>query len=472
MQPLRIEVALRDKNQLLELMDNLRSLMTKFSKSPLSQFPFLFDFEEILPLPGHITPWTMVQIVIEEVIEEIEEEEEEEESPAAVARREAYERLRGESQSRAMTAVKDRIEKTEKFVDLEKAKLKEINDRRVAALSEDLSRQTLDPSTEINTTISAEVEIVKEERESLQLLVPHFQGQRVIRVLDDDPCLPGEGEGRLNKGIYSGRSEGELESEDGRRGEVLDKKGERAHQFVHGDGTGRGSHIPLDGSGSHSNSSNNDFTGTINRSFEGTFGTGFHGALFDASSSEPIEGPGGRGFGGGLYDPTVSRPNALALIPVNLKDILSKDSFSREFLASIGGFSEGCSDEYMSELILSDNAVSGRVGEYWASEYLISQASTFGFISVEWLNKDYEQGKPYDIRVEVLEGVYRYCEVKTRSFDASQYVDINQWFISPKEVLLAQEVGYDLFALCLSISVDRQERTMTPQSIYLLGIYM
>jgi hypothetical protein len=157
MQPLRIEVALSEKNQLLELMDNLRSIMTKFSKSPLSQFPFLFDHEEILSLPDYITPWAMVQVVIEEIIEEIkdeeeEEEEEEEESPAAMARREAYERLRGESQSRAMSVAKDRIEKTEKFIDLEKTKLKEINDRRVAALSENLSQQSLEPSSEKNVS--------------------------------------------------------------------------------------------------------------------------------------------------------------------------------------------------------------------------------------------------------------------------------------------------------------------------------
>jgi hypothetical protein len=59
-----------------------------------------------------------------------------------------------------------------------------------------------------------------------------------------------------------------------------------------------------------------------------------------------------------------------------------------------------------------------------------------------------------------------------RSFDTTKYVDINQWFISPKEVLLAQGKGFSLFALCLSISVDRQERTMTPQSTFLLGTFI
>jgi hypothetical protein len=59
-----------------------------------------------------------------------------------------------------------------------------------------------------------------------------------------------------------------------------------------------------------------------------------------------------------------------------------------------------------------------------------------------------------------------------RSFDTAKYIDINQWFISPKEVLLAQEKGFSLFALCLSISVDRQEGTMTPQSTFLLGTYI
>jgi hypothetical protein len=37
-----------------------------------------------------------------------------------------------------------------------------------------------------------------------------------------------------------------------------------------------------------------------------------------------------------------------------------------------------------------------------------------GFLSVDWLNKECEQGKPYDIQVEIAEGVYRFCEVKTR----------------------------------------------------------
>eukprot|EP00596_Hydrurales_sp_CCMP1899_P000311 CAMPEP_0119053330 /NCGR_PEP_ID=MMETSP1177-20130426/74359_1 /TAXON_ID=2985 /ORGANISM="Ochromonas sp, Strain CCMP1899" /LENGTH=931 /DNA_ID=CAMNT_0007033255 /DNA_START=3359 /DNA_END=6154 /DNA_ORIENTATION=- len=463
MQPMRIEVALRDKNQSLELMDNLRSLMIKFSKSPLSQFPFLFDHEEILPLPDHITPWVMVQIVIEETVEAIKEEkEEEEESPAAMARREAYERLRGESQSRAMSVAKDRMEKTEKFIDLEKTKLKEINDRRIAALSEDLIQQSLEPSNQNNLLISAEDELFNGEKERLPLLVSHFQGQRGPRVFVNEPSMQGEGEGGLSNGYSSECMIGEMEGEIERQKEG-DKEGER------GDVPGEGHHMLLNGSSTHNNSSNNDFMSTNNRSFEGSSGT-YQGGFFDVSSSRPIEGSGGKGFGGGLYDPSVSRPNAPAPHPVNLKDILSKESFSREFLSSIGGFSEGCNDENMSELILSDNAVSGRVGEYWASEYLTSQANTFGFLSVDWLNKECEQGKPYDIQVEIAEGVYRFCEVKTRSFDTAKYVDINQWFISPKEVLLAQEKGFSLFALCLSISVDRQEGTMTPQSTFLLGM--
>jgi hypothetical protein len=440
MRPLRIEIALKDTNQRLDLIKDVSLWMTKFSKSPLTKFPDLFDHEEIPLLPDHITPWLLFKPIVaetaiednkEDEVDEADEVEEESKvsSAAAAKRREAYERLREDAQRREQSRQPLPLEPStaEIFIDHEKNYLKEMNERHVTQSTEEISILLTSHHNQDQPQLTTPAEYSENDKET-SLIVPFAQGQR-IRALNDDSHLP----------LEKGKGEGsELVSE--QRIRASNDDGFLPIGEGEGDGLGLGQWVGTVNADGFLYIKEGKGEGQGNR--VGEAGRESDWKIGDRSSSTGSGNYNGNGFGGRTYeaDSASFRPTTTALLSVDLTKVLSDQSLSSDFLCSISGFNANCSDTDISELILFDNAVTGRVGEYWASEYLTSQAASFGFISVEWLNKEEEKGLPYDIKIELAGGRFKYCEVKTRSFDSTKHVDINQWFISPKEVLLAQQV--------------------------------
>ena len=128
-------------------------------------------------------------------------------------------------------------------------------------------------------------------------------------------------------------------------------------------------------------------------------------------------------------------------------------------------------DDFDSSANLNTNEskISGRIGEKIALNYLPNYFPVGSIF--EWKNEYDEQGHPYDILVSYVDEnglfVTKYCEVKTRlkptiednngdidgddvavestlnatieSSKGTRHRNINQWFISPKEIAFAQE---------------------------------
>lgn len=119
---------------------------------------------------------------------------------------------------------------------------------------------------------------------------------------------------------------------------------------------------------------------------------------------------------------------------------------------------------------------SGKFGELLAREYLDTCGTVDGLTvkKVTWVNRNEEQGLPYDLEVVFSEEggveVTKYCEVKTRFVAAPDVCD--SWFISPSEVSAALSRGHEYFAcvICLGLSSTAGAVRIATHSLKLVGL--
>jgi Domain of unknown function (DUF3883) len=102
-----------------------------------------------------------------------------------------------------------------------------------------------------------------------------------------------------------------------------------------------------------------------------------------------------------------------------------------------------------SNVSMTQQKTISRIGEFMAYELLVYNMEKLGLCSVEWINRNQESTKPFDIAVRTVEGFVRYCEVLTTS---RNHGSTTQWPISLEEVCAAVNIGPQYFAMCVRIS--------------------
>lgn len=413
MKALRIEVALYDQNQNLELMSEIAKCMAKFALNPKERFRF--DYVEIEELPDVFSPWVMKTSSSskpQQAVETIEVEEElareyliEDLPHAALEVDKTVLKFIEESKARAL---KQAVQK-EKTVSAEDARVSEANRMRRDVLSDQLAAHMIDCPTAPNMAGPALPDPATE--------ILRYQGMAIARTLDSSQTedihrLPGD---RASGGVTSSAS----------------------------CAFGR----PADSMGGS-------------------------GSVFNGSeSSMHTAGRGDRGIAGSFFQAD-TQTSALKIpnFEMDFSCALGDDLFQNGSLALMGGVD--CAED-VPRIMLTNNADSGRIGEGLAFEYLKIKAVELGFLQApEWMNSLQESGLPYDIEVLTSGGVTKYCEVKTRSFreNGDREKEHCQWFISLNEVLTAARLDSLFFTLCLSMSVNIDTGKVTPHSASFIGL--
>ena len=213
-------------------------------------------------------------------------------------------------------------------------------------------------------------------------------------------------------------------------------------------------------------------------------GTGSHvtGGTGTGTGSSGTAGTGtGTGTGGGRYQPISSPPSASLPSSRDVLEITAEELSSLHIeiidedvnstaTAATGSTTTNTAAEPSREFQqLISSTHSGRCGEKCAVQMLQKKLlsnpslSAVPVVAIDWVNETAEAGLPYDIRLTLSDGSYKYCEVKTRSVtaDTSPALLHRQWIISPKEVSSASEYGSQYFGVFLNICTDW---SLTPPS--------
>ena len=488
---LEFQIALIMMKQPTDLMIKIRNKMTTYAKDPNNDFPFkLFDIER---LPPNVSLWSLNKIVIENKNGKGNDDEDgsgERDEPSvteganmiedneAKGRMESYLRMAEHAQNYANSRqpmAQPKAGSVSGSVSANKMALIAANDNHLELVNTHMALCAQQDREIQSITVSSEDAVINDnererKRESEDVFsVPFYEGQRcpANSSINGNTNVDANGfhngsrnggdhnmdgqrdtgrpieEGENDRKMEGGLLAYEHDSESGER-----KSGDRAHLV----------------SFSSSNSANS--TGAwVDENQYGVY-TGLR------------QGDCGRGISGGTYDPnfatSTSFSTSSASISVDLLDYLNDASLDSNLLAQIAKLScdEQCTPDNIVDVMLANNAAVGRVGEYWASLYLQSQASVLGFKSVKWMNDEGEKGLPFDIEIELMDGTgVKHCEVKTRSFNEDEgRKNITQWFISQREIEVAMKEKENYFAVCLSMSVDRVKRKIGPRSLHLVGI--
>ena len=423
MHALRIEIALNDQNQRLDLMTSLAIAMDQFAENPNERFRF--DYMKIQELPQSIIPWRLKSSsVLKQAVETIEVEVEvevEKEYPTENVS------LRGTKPD----------QKVLKFI--EESKARAMMQRQVAVETKVISAK--------------EAEVIEANKIRQDILSDHLAA-----IMTDCPTTPNlAGPVLPDPSMEILRYQGLMNPRKADSSEVDDihrSHGDRAL----GATLSVAPYTPSD---------------SINESGSRSGGASGSGASSSTNGPESSwhstasggHGPVGGAFQGVPFTSVPTRPD----VELDFPHALRADLFQNHSLAEMGRLGRS---EDVPRVMLSNSTQSGRIGECLAFKYLELKAVELGFIETVWVNSDVESGLPYDIKVLTRDGKVKYCEVKTRSFrdtgdrDREHY----QWFISANEVVAAMRLQSDFFALCLSISVNINEGKVTPHSANFIGL--
>ena len=478
---LELQIALIMMKQPTDLMIKIRTHMMTYAKDPYNDFPFKsFDIER---LPPNIMLWSLNEIVIENKIRnesesgardeqsvtEVESEVEDNITPEGKLRKEAFLRMAELAKNRTFTIQPKAVNAS---ASANQIALSAANDNQLELVNTHMALCAQQDRENHSIVVSSEDAMIDDNQreKEVSLTIPFYEGQRC----PIDGSIHGNANGNTN-GFYNGSGDGDMKRDhnmDGQRDNdrpieewEKDRNGERGllayeHDTESGERKlGERAHAELCAPSNSTNSTT--VFGDLNRDYMG-----------------PNQGDWGRGISEGTYDPNFATSSSFSTSSasnvVDLLDYLNDTSFDSNLLAQIAKAScdEECTPENIVDVMLTNNSAAGRVGEYWVSMYLQSQASVLGFKSVKWMNCEGEKGLPFDIEIELINGTgVKYCEVKTRSFNEDEgRTNRTQWFISQREIEVAIKEKENYFAVCLSMSVDRVQRKIGPRSVHLVGI--
>ena len=525
MQPLLIEIAIMRKNRENELMLEIRKNMKKFARKPDSLFAF--EYDEIPELPTGVDPWIVLSCIdVEEISNDEEEEEEEEEVVKKTAVYTEEEQLKIDEYNKA---VQDREQnRADRIALMKKQQVVEppveVLDPKYYPTSsvDEANKVYVSQRTEEMKNI-AEYYVATPDVGVMPILeIAHYEG---TRYPSGGARLNADNNGDFDKYSTSDPQGHRISSTGGNRDHASEKIGNTAriagytardadfpplraaHSVEKGNFAVDRTDYAAESSGAaavavgmsetysrqavdthnyntpsytlpdlHNPADNNDKARHIGANGQGNshgdgrgYGLGngqVYGQVYDQGNGQ-VYGQGiGQGFGGEFnnFSPIPIR----STVPLDLSGILSSDAFNNLTLASINRDNAGESTDLGSK-VLGCNATTGRLGEYFAYQYLKSHQEALGLNSVIWLNKDNEAFGPFDICLITGTGT-KYCEVKATSFAGEIGTKGSvQWFISSAEVKAAETIGKDYFAICLSIAVDKVSGRPAPSAMYMIG---
>ena len=528
MQPLSIEIAIMKKNRENELMQEIRKNMKKFARKP--DVRFAFEYDEIPELPSGMDPWIVLSCIeMEENNDdddddepEDEEEEEEKEEVVEVKKNTVYteaEQLKIDEYNKAL---QDREQnRADRNLTLRKQQAVEcpieILDPKYYPISsiDDANKMYVTQRTEEMKNI-AEYFVATPDVGVMPILeIAHYEAARYltggVRLHADNggdnrhsaiSMIDSQGRQTNNTGVnreyaYESTSHtAQVADPTAKRGDYTVEKGEYAVDRSNYTAEPRGVDVddmrmrdtysrqavdtinyitPSDVLPDLHNTAYNDNTdkrhigGYGQESLQS--GQGYSKGFTQAgqgygNGNGQGYGQAGQGYAGEFN--TFSPMPIRSTVPLDLSGFLSSDAFNNLTLATISSINIGESVDLGSK-VLTCNATTGRLGEYFAFEYLRSQQEALGLTSVIWLNKYNEAMKPFDICMNTRDGM-KYCEVKATSYSGGMGTKGSvQWFISSTELKMAEEKGKDYFALCLSIAVDKVSGKPAPSAMYMIG---